>query len=157
MRKFYSAIIIALAAFSVASCDISLGETKPVPEEEKFLLDIENRSDRDIVWYVPAHGAFPCELAGELPGVLTDEEKKTEFHSLAAHTYVEVVTTEGDKKSNIETYHAKDKVNFYFFDAKVLESESWEDIVSGSKWLARYSYSADDVILMNKVIRYPAL
>lgn len=155
MKKVVIAIFAALAALSVVSCDVSLNDPKPITPTRKYLLNIENRSDHDVVWYVPAHGAFPCELAGALPGVLTETEREKEFHRLAAHSYVDVVITEDSYKSNIETYHPKDRVNFYFFDAKVLDSESWEDIVAGEKWLAKYSYSADDVILMNKKIRYP--
>jgi len=155
MKKIFAILATAVATCLVVACDMDFIDDAYV-STSRYLLSVQNVSDTDVIWFVPDHGDVDCkDVTGELPETLT-ARLETNFYSAKAKSYNSIYIYDGGVTSTLETYHADDLVTFYFFDAKVFETTDWATIKADKLWLARYTYSAEDVINMNKLIVYPA-
>lgn len=70
-----------------------------------------------------------------------------------AHDRFRVNVTEY-RSGPFESYHKDDKVTFYVFDATVFNNVEWAEIVNRGKCLAKYQYSAREVVERDKSIVY---
>lgn len=131
--------------------------------EEHFLLCIKNLTDSDVLMYVPPRAEAPLfEQPLEKPAEIFPLFCRYDFYTVKAHQSTNLYVTERGTLSSIETYLPEDAVTFYFFDPEVLgpmdemNDEKWAAIIDGEKWLARYTYTAQQVIDMDKVISFPS-
>jgi len=155
MKKY---LIIALAALALVStaCDSDRldSDSVEVVGTRHYLLTFINDSDETVSWFVPEHGNDEDDsIKGALPDTLTSYLKDN-FYEVAAHRKSEFYIVDSANKCPLEGYHPDEIVDFYVFSAKTLSSNSWKAIVSRKMWLAKYSYSVQDMIDAGKVIRY---
>lgn len=150
MKKYIFSVLFFVAAFfTCVSCYRSLDTIVDTPQNY-YLLTLDNQSDVDVIWFVPFHKGG-SSTAEQLPESL-EGTKNCQFET-EAHNRLSVRISQS-KGSPFESYKKDDVVPFYVFDAKVFKEESWTGILEGEKWLAKFSYSAKEVIDMDKKIVY---
>jgi len=148
-------LIIAFAVLvaGVTACEIDGYEPTRV---DNYVFSIVNNTADTLVWFVPEHGDVACdEVTGDLPVELTPELKNYFFYVGPLRQTAFSVTNQ-PPFCPLEEYHPNDTVTFYFFSPKTLRENEWSEIVEQKLWLAKYSYTAQQVIDMNKLITYPA-
>lgn len=153
MKKTIIVAIAALAALFTA-CEPVRSDGYEY-YDQYYVFSIVNNTPDTLVWFVPPHGSVPCEaVTGELPEEMTET---LEQYFFVANPLRQTAFSCNNRPplSPIEEYHPEDLVTFYFFSPKVLRETPWSEIVENKLWLARYTYSARQVIDMNKLISYP--
>ena len=147
---FTAAALVATVILSAVSCSRgSMDRDYETPNY--YLLTLDNQSSTDVVWFVPYHGNVACGEAGRLPESLSGTDY-CQFPT-KAHDRFRVNVT-GEKGGPFESYHKDDKVSFYVFDAAVFNSLEWSEIVRDEKWLAKFQYTAREVVDKDKKIVY---
>lgn len=130
--------LLAVLILTVSSCRVNYYDTR---------LDFVNNSDSSI--YVSVSDFYKDTsyvYVNYYPGNSPDKYK----------------IQSGETKSSIKpigtwerVYEQQDTLAFYVFDAKVLETTSWDTIKSKYLVLKRYDLSFDDLEKLNWTITYP--
>lgn len=154
MRMKIHNVLAALAVTLLAGCakevyiaDISYGE--------HWLMTVTNKSDTPIVCFTPAKANLPAPgKDGGLPAVLSERERKSAI-AVPAKSVARVTIVDDGEPDIFEEYGVDDSVQFYLFDKDIFDKTPWEEIVSGNLWLAKYSFTAKQLIDAGKSIVYP--
>ncbi|GEM_PF-2861318 len=149
-RHIFYAVLSALFLMAAVSCHRHDMDFDTAPENY-YLLTLDNQSNTDIVWFVPYHSNAAGAQGDDLPASLSGTDN-CRFVT-KAHERTSVNVTE-DKSGPFESYAKDALVPFYVFDESVFENEDWTAVVSGKKWLAKYTLSAGEVISRGKKIVY---
>ena len=151
MKKYiFYTVLSALSLISAVSCHRQCLDLDTVPKNY-YLLTLENQSNTDVVWLVPYHSDSAEAQEDGLPASLSGTDN-CRFVT-KAHERIVLNVTE-DKSGPFESYAKDALVPFYVFDEAVFENEDWSAVVSGKKWLAKYTLSAEEVIRRGKKIVY---
>lgn len=148
-----------LSVLFCASCfSYDLRDMEPSYREYP-VVTLQNTSSRDIVWFVP-----DAEYADSLPDSLTESMVNNMF--IQSPGYAFAVCYFIPNKSGLDpwvepfpqliNYAPGDDVDFYVFDAEVVDTTDWKTIKDNSLWLARYSCSAKAIADMNYRLNYPS-
>lgn len=152
MRRFLFAAVAAIPFLCACTKEVYVDD---IHYQEHYLMTITNKSDVPVVCLTPAKGSLPAPgKDGGLPSVLNEREKKSAV-VIPAKSVARITVVEDDSLDILEEYGVDDSVQFYIFDKDVFENTPWEDIVVGELWLAKYSFTAKQLIDAGKSIVYP--
>lgn len=155
MKKYVVAAIAALAL--ICGCDRS-ASVYPETQRQWYyeLMTVTNRTDAPVVLFVAEKSSVPASgEAGGLPATLSQREKDSAL-TIPAKSTTEIYIEENGSKDILEEYGVEDRVFFYIFDKTVFEGTEWSKIVEESLWLAKYSFTPNELISCGKKITYSA-
>lgn len=151
MKKYiFYAVLSAFSLITAVSCHRQCLDLDIVPGNY-YLLTLDNQSNTDIVWFIPYNSNTTESTEDGLPASLSGMGSCS--FVTKAHEKTSVMVTE-DKSGPFESYAKDALVPFYVFDEAVFDNEDWTDVVSGKKWIVKYTLSAEDVINRGKKIVY---
>ena len=144
-------IITLMAAMSLLSC-AKYYDTSWVSywDSADFFVTLKNYSSDDLIFFIPEK-----QYAENLPLQLSDWQKISVYEVKANSSISIEFDSDDNYETPIETYGVDDKMFFYIFKQSVWDSNSWEDLVNGKKWVACNSYSVEKIIALKRTISYP--
>lgn len=156
MKMKRLATLAALAVTLLAGCakEVYIAD---ICYDEHWLMTITNKSDAPVVCFTPERANLPAPgKDGGLPAVLSERERKSAI-AVPAKSVARITIVEDGEPDIFEEYGVDDVVQFYIFDKDIFDNTPWEEIVSGGLWLAKYSFTAKQLIDAGKSIVYPPL
>lgn len=158
MKRIFSFAASVAVLFSVAllpsACSSQIDPVTNPQVTEYYLMTLYNNSSISTVWVFPEHGDVPCDVAGALPDVQDEEDGATVVCRIAPKRSVNIVIHDDGNDSAFETYHIDDSLPVYVFAEKDFDSIPWSQLKAEKKWLAKYSFTVEEMIEADQWIEY---